>query len=94
MPNGSQLVDAQGFNSEAQVYDEAGYTIIEGFFTLEPNSQAKLILTYQVPYTDSEVYKVNLWKQGGVDAFETTFFVTGGEGKVLVNKDTYYEEEF
>ncbi len=94
VPNGSQLVDAQGFNSEAQVYDEAGYTIIEGFFTLEPNSQAKLILTYQVPYTDSEVYKVNLWKQGGVDAFETTFFVTGGEGKVLVNKDTYYEEEF
>lgn len=94
VPQGSELVNANGFTTDSQVYDEDGYTVIEGFFTLEPMGQAKIEITYKIPYTDSLVYKVDLWKQGGVDPFETLMDVTGGQEKVLVDKDTHYEVEF
>lgn len=88
LPAGTELISAQGFTSEPTLYDEAGFTVIDGFFSLEPLGVAKLKLTYTIPYIDQEIYRVTLWKQGGVDNFETLFDVNGGEEKVLVNKDT------
>lgn len=94
VPKGAQLVSAQGFSSDTKVYEEGDFSVIEGYFTLEPLSLAKLSITYTIPYQDTEYYKVSLWKQGGVDAFETLFDVTGGQEKVLVDKDTDYEVIF
>ncbi len=94
VPKGSQLVSANGFTTDSQVYDEGDYTVIEGFFTLEPMGQAKIQVTYKVPYTDAEMYRVDLWKQGGVDPFETLMDVTGGQEKITVDQDTHYEVEF
>lgn len=93
LPAEATLVDAQGFNREAKVYTENGLTVIDGFFTLEPMAQAKLKITYTVPYTDS-TYKVKLWKQGGVDPIPTIMDVTGGQEEILVNKDLIYEAKF
>jgi hypothetical protein len=93
VPEGSELVEAQGFTNEAKVYDENGFTVFDGFFTLEPMAQAKLKLTYTVPYTD-ETYKIKLWKQGGIDPIPTIMDVTGGQEEVIVNKDLIYETEF
>ncbi|MDH5532799.1 MAG: DUF4012 domain-containing protein [Candidatus Pacebacteria bacterium] len=93
VPQGSELVEAQGFTEEAKVYDEAGFTVFDGFFTLEPMAQAKLKVTYTVPYTD-ETYKINLWKQGGINPIPMIMDVTGGQEEVLVNKDLIYETEF
>ncbi|MFZ5437801.1 MAG: DUF4012 domain-containing protein [Patescibacteria group bacterium] len=94
LPSGAELISAQGFTSEPTLYDEAGFTVIDGFFSLEPLGVAKLKLTYTIPYTDQEMYRVTLWKQGGVDNFETLFDVNGGEEKVIVNKDTLVEIPF
>lgn len=93
VPKGSELVEAQGFNEEANVYEEGDFTVFDGFFTLEPMAQAKLKVTYTVPYTD-ETYKVRLWKQGGINPIPTIMDVTGGQEEVLVNKDLIYETEF
>lgn len=93
LPAGSELVDAQGFNQEAKVYDEGGFTVIDGFFTLEPMAQAKLKITYSLPYTDA-TYKVKLWKQGGINPIPTVMDVTGGQEEIVVNKDLIYEAEF
>ena len=94
IPTGSELVEAQGFTEEAKVYEENGFTVIDGFFILEPLGQAKLKLTYTIPYSDTETYRVKLWKQGGIDPIETLMDVTGGQEQVVVDKDTLYETPF
>jgi hypothetical protein len=94
VPTGSELIDAQGFNNEALVYDEAGFTVFEGFFTLEPNSQAKIVLTYKVPYTNTQDYAIKIWKQGGINPVPTIMEVTGGQEEILVDGDTIYRTEF
>jgi hypothetical protein len=94
LPQGAKLVEAQGFANEPQVYDENGFTVIDGFFSLEPLGTAKLRITYTVPYSDQETYRIELWKQGGISAFETLFDVNGGEEQVLVAKDTLLEIPF
>lgn len=93
VPMGSEIIEAQGFIEEVKTYDEAGFTVFDGFFTLEPMAQAKLKITYTVPYTD-ETYRINLWKQGGIDPIPTIMDVTGGQEEVLIDKDLIYETEF
>ncbi len=94
LPSGSKLISAQGFTEDAKEYEENGFHVIDGFFILEPLGQAKLKLTYTVPYQDTETYRVKLWKQGGIDPIPTIMDVTGGQEKILVNKDTLYETPF
>ena len=94
LPKGSHLVKAQGFTQDAKEYDEGEFHVIDGFFILEPLGQAKLKLTYTVPYTDTKNYRIKLWKQGGVDPIPTMMDVTGGQEKILVNKDLLYETPF
>ena len=55
---------------------------------------AKLKFVYKVPYTNTEKYKVQLWKQAGIEQSETLMDVTGGQEKVTVIKDTTYETFF
>ncbi len=94
IPQGSKLISSQGFIEEATTYDEAGFTVIDGFFTLEPMASAKLKVTYKVPYTDTTNYKLHIWKQSGVEEFETLMDVTGGQEKILIKKDIVYETYF
>lgn len=94
VPQGSQLVDVQGFLEEAKTYDENGFTVIDGFFTLEPLGSAKLSFTYKVPYNNQEDYIVKIWKQGGIENFQSLMDVTGGQEIIDVSKDTTYETFF
>lgn len=94
LPVGSRLVDAQGFTNEPKEYDENGFSVIDGFFTLEPLGVAKIKVTYTVPYEDTETYRLKIWKQGGIDPIPTLLDVTGGQEKIVVSKDTIYTTEF
>lgn len=94
VPQGSQLVSAQGFTTEPKVYEESGFTVFDGFFVLEPNSTAKLKLTYKVPYTDTAEYRLQLWKQGGIPSYKSIMDVTGGQEEIEVRKDTVYKAAF
>ncbi|GIK83827.1 MAG: hypothetical protein BroJett025_04490 [Patescibacteria group bacterium] len=94
VPQGSQLVEAQGFLEEAKTYDENGFTVIDGFFTLEPLGSAKLSFTYTVPYENQTDYKVNIWKQGGIESVQNLMDITGGQEIIEVKKDTTYETFF
>jgi len=94
LPAGAKLTSAQGFTEEPQEYEENGFSVVDGFFILQPNSQAKVKVTYTVPYADTEMYRVKLWKQGGIDAFKTLFDVNGSQEEVLVDKDTTFEAAF
>ncbi|PIR59099.1 MAG: hypothetical protein COU69_01770 [Candidatus Pacebacteria bacterium CG10_big_fil_rev_8_21_14_0_10_56_10] len=94
VPPQSRLVSAQGFTEEPNTYDENGFTVIDGFFILEPNSQAKLRVTYTVPYQDSDQYRLKLWKQGGIDSVPTIIDVNGNQEKVLLDQDQLYQTSF
>lgn len=94
LPAGAKVTEAQGFTAEPRQYEENGFNVVDGFFILEPNSQAKIRVTYTVPYADTETYKIKLWKQGGIDDIKTLFDVNGSEEEVLVDKDTTFEAQF
>ena len=68
--------------------------MIDGFFILEPNSSAKVTVTYKVPYTDEKNYNLYMWKQGGIDQYTTLLDVTGGEEELTITKDTKYSTQF
>lgn len=94
LPAGSELVEAQGFTAEPKVYQEAGFQVVDGFFILEPNSQAKVRVTYKVPYTDTETYRLKLWKQGGISPVKTLLEVNGNQEEVTMDKDLTFETAF
>jgi len=94
VPEGSELISANGFSQEPKIYDEAGFTVFDGFFILEPNSGARITLTYMVPYADTEDYRLNIWKQGGIEEFSVLMDVTGGQEELMVNTDTTYQTKF
>lgn len=93
LPKGTELTEAQGFENEAKVYEEQGFQVIDGFFKLDPLGAAKIRINYQVPYTLDD-YRLTIWKQGGVDAFETILDVNGNQTQLLIDKDTVFQDQF
>ncbi len=94
LPAGAELVQAQGFTAEPKVYEENGFQVVDGFFILEPMSQAKIKVTYTVPYTDTETYRLKLWKQGGISPVKHLLDINGSEEEVLMDKDVTVELPF
>ena len=94
LPAGSKLVEAKGFIDQVKEYEEADFHVIDGFFTLEPLGQAKIQLTYTVPYQDVAQYRVKLWKQGGTDAVKHMMEVNGNQEEILVDRDRVYQVKF
>lgn len=93
LPPGAELLEAVGFVEQPQVYEQDGYTVIDGFFILEPNSQARVKLTYTVPYTAQE-YRLQMWKQGGINPVPVTIDVNGLQDEFVMDKDTIFTSPF
>lgn len=82
VPEGSTLVESLGFEEDSvKTYTDLGKTVIEGFFKMEPQSQAKLVLTYTIPYIGDGTYEYLIQKQPG------TY-----NPKYTITFDTYQEE--
>lgn len=94
VPAGSTLESAQGFTEDAKTYEENGFTVIDGFFKLEPLGTAKLTFTYLVPYTNAEQYRVQMWKQGGIETYQLLTDAEGNQVQQTVDKDTTVELDF
>ena len=67
VPRGSTLVEALGFEEgTSQTSEDLGKTVFEGFFKLQPQSQAKIIFTYKLPLkATGKNYKLLIQKQPG-----------------------------
>lgn len=94
VPAGAELIEAQGFTQEAKVYEEAGLTVIDGYFEVEPLGLAKIKLSYSIPYTDTITYNLRLWKQGGINSVPVLMDVTGGEEELVLDGDQDYSTVF
>lgn len=94
VPAGSKLESAQGFTEEAKTYEENEFTVIDGFFKLEPLGTAKLTFTYEVPYTNEQTYRLKVWKQGGIETYKLLVDAAGNQQELTIDKDTTIELAF
>jgi hypothetical protein len=66
LPAGTKLADTLGFEAETvRTYEELGKFVVEGFFKFNPQSQAKLKISYAVPNTSKNQYSLLIQKQPG-----------------------------
>ena len=69
VPRGSQLVETLGLDEEPKVYDENGKTVVEGFLKIHPQSSAKTVYKYRLPWKTSQApRRLIIQKQVGADA--------------------------
>ncbi|HZZ98410.1 MAG TPA: DUF4012 domain-containing protein [Candidatus Saccharimonadia bacterium] len=88
LPKGAQIGDTLGFDQDSvKTYDELDHTVVEGVFTLEPLNQAKIKVSYKVPYTDTKNYNLYIEKQGGAKDTSTVLSVNGAEHALTIDKD-------
>jgi len=94
LPAGAKLIKAQGYLEPPKVHQAQGFTVVDGFFILEPKSVAKLKLNYQVPYKDEKTYRLHIFKQAGIAQYPLLLNVNGNETKLMINKDTDFSTQF
>lgn len=94
LPLGSKLISAKGYKSEPTVYEENGFTVIDGYFSLNPDSTAKVELEYTVPYTNTTDYVLNIWQQGGLREVKHLLDVNDNQEEIVVTGDTTYKVKF
>lgn len=76
VPKGAELVSTQGFEDKTvEQSEEFGKTVIEGFFTLQPQSQKTLKLSFSIPYKKSGKYRLMIQKQPGTYSPKYTLIV-------------------
>ncbi len=77
VPQGSQLLEAKGFETGQKTSQDLGKTVFEGFFTVTPLNIRTITLKYQLPTKIKSPYKLLIQKQGGAKDFSYTFKVNG-----------------
>ncbi len=88
LPLGAKVESNRGFDEGSfKTSEELGHAMAEGTFKLAPKSQAKVELTYTVPYTNTKEYNLYLQKQGGTEDFKHIIDVNGEEHEVVLDKD-------
>ncbi|MBI2009902.1 MAG: DUF4012 domain-containing protein, partial [Candidatus Chisholmbacteria bacterium] len=67
VPRGSELKEALGFEEDTtETYEELGKTVFQGFFTLSPENQAKVVFEYTLPFkVEGDEYRQLIQKQPG-----------------------------
>lgn len=84
VPKGSVLKAGRGFEADMITSEDLGYTVLEGFFTLSPQSVKKLEVEYTIPAgTVDGDYKLLIQNQPGVDPVKHTITLSGTKPKVV-----------
>lgn len=70
VPQGSQLISAEGFWEKVESYEELGKTVFAGYFELRPQGIAKITLKYKLPFVlEDNLYSLRIQKQPGKKPF-------------------------
>jgi len=93
VPEGSTLIEANGFETEIKTYNELGKTVFEGFFgdkyPLRPKSTAKVVFKYKLPFKvqKGEDFKLLIQKQPGVESYEYSIDFNGQKQEFELRTD-------
>jgi len=83
VPQGSQLIEAQGSEIEVRTYDDLGKTVFEAFYgdqsPLRPQGKAQLTFKYRLPFKveKGQSYKMLIQKQPGTYGYENIINFNG-----------------
>jgi hypothetical protein len=69
-------------------------TVFEAFFTLRPESQAKLIFKYTLPFKASDSYNILIQKQPGKRAPAYTIITPSGKQDFKLTTDKEFSLPF
>jgi hypothetical protein len=83
VPKGSILKSGRGFEADMETTEDLGYTVLEGFFTLAPQSVKKLEIEYTIPAgtIKGNDYKMLIQNQPGTDPVKHTITLNGAKPK-------------
>lgn len=87
VPKGSKLISVVGSEVKEQVSEDLGKTVFEGFFTMRPQSQSKIVFKYELPQMDLSTYKMLIQKQPGLDSVKHTITLDGNQQVVDLRED-------
>lgn len=97
VPQGSELIEVLGSETEPQAYESLGKQVFEGFFTLRGGGgRAKVIVKYEVPRdaVKTDDYQLLIQKQPGTKPHDYTVIYDGKEKKEFkLDQDTELEFE-
>ncbi|MBI3954594.1 DUF4012 domain-containing protein [Candidatus Collierbacteria bacterium] len=77
VPKGSKLISMVGSEVKETVSEDLGKTVFEGFFTMRPQSQSKLVVKYELPSLPLSPYKILIQKQPGKPIIKHTINLNG-----------------
>jgi len=87
VPQGAELIDSDGFETDAEVYDELGKTVFAGGFQLRPQGIKKVTLTYKLPQKFDSEYTLLVQKQPGKDFILHTITVGNKTQELFLRTD-------
>lgn len=88
LPIGAKLVDSRGFDEgSVKESEDLNHRVVEGIFSLQPQSRAKIELSYAIPYSDTKNYSIYLQRQAGTEDVKHIFVVNGQDQEVTLTKD-------
>lgn len=88
VPKGSELIEMIGSEVAPATAEDLGKTVFEGFFTLRPESQSKLVVRYKLPGTYTSPLPVLIQKQPGTKTVTHQILFNGQPQTVEVVADT------
>ncbi len=87
VPQGSQLLEDSGSETDIITSEDLGKTVFEGFLVTRPEGLSKLTLKYQTPLDQTDPYQLKIQKQGGAKNFNYIVNVNGQTQKFELNGD-------
>lgn len=84
VPKGSELIEAQGFESGQKTGEDLGKTVFEGFFTLTPLNTRVITLKYKLPFKAKSPHKLLIQKQAGAKDFPYVVTINGKKQPELI----------
>jgi hypothetical protein len=88
LPKGAEIKEVLGLENGYKLdTSNADYDVLDGIFRLSPNNQAKVRVTYTVPYTGTKAYKLRMQKQGGTDPIPYSITTPWGSKEVVLDRD-------
>jgi hypothetical protein len=89
IPKGSQIISVNGIQDFKNTYDEAGKSVVAGFFELRPQGIAKVEVKYRLPFkADGKKYQIFIQKQPGKDSPLYTISFGKKTEEIYLKKDT------
>ncbi len=88
VPKGSQLIEVVGSETAGASAEDLDKTVLEGFFTLRPESSSKLVFKYELPGNYPAPVKLLIQKQPGKPSQKYTINFSGNVQTLDLDQDT------